>query len=174
MQAPLHPCSDHPYFPGEPPPEHLPFYLIWLALRFVVLGGVCGAVARYWLWFMKAARICALCAGLLLIPSPLFLIPFLLRQTGEWQALRRTLQAHESELRRYAAAHPGWNSKQIVAGFLRERPRLSEFRFADPTVEPLYFKVSDWRDTVPRIVVAYNACNNAVFDSDTMWVEVSD
>jgi hypothetical protein len=41
-------------------------------------------------------------------------------------------------------------------------------------VRPVHFKVSDWHDTVPRIVVAYNACNNALFDPDTMWVEQSD
>lgn len=174
MPAAYDPCPGHPYFPGEPAPEELFLLVIRSALLPVVVGALCWAAARCWPRFMKAARICAASAACIVVLSPLLLLPFALRQTGEWRALRRTIQAHELSLRVYAAAHPGWTNKQIVAGFLRDGPQLPEFHFEDTSVTPVYFKVSDWRDTVPRIVVAYNACNNALFDPDTMWVEQSD
>lgn len=174
MDVDYDPCPDHPYFPGEPAPEDLFLLVIWAASRLVALGALCWVLARYWRRLMKPARICTAIAGGLVLLSPLLLIPFALRQTGEWQALRRTIQAHELALREYRAGHPGWTNQEIVAGFLREAPKLPEFRFEDPSVKPVFFKVSDRRDTVPRIVVAYNQCNNALFDPDTMWVEQSD
>jgi hypothetical protein len=51
---------------------------------------------------------------------------------------------------------------------------LPEFQFTKPNIPPLDFKVSDWRDTVPRIVVGFGCSNNVVFDSATMTVEQSD
>ena len=129
-------CSDHPYFPGEPPPED--FFLL-----FMIVG----------------------------VP---FLVPFFLRSTGEWRDLRRAIKAREAALRQYQLAHPSWTKEQVVKGFLKEGPVLPAFRFSDPAVGPIYFKISEWRDDVPRVVVAYNECKNALFDSDTMWVEQSD
>jgi hypothetical protein len=47
----------------------------------------------------------------------------------------------------------------------------TSFHFSDPTVPPVSFEVSAWRDKVPRIVVCFGCSNNIVFDSATMEIE---
>ena len=51
---------------------------------------------------------------------------------------------------------------------------LPAFQFSKPNIAPLDFKVSDWRDTVPRVVVGFGCSNNVVFNSANMTVEQSD
>jgi hypothetical protein len=112
------------------------------------------------------------CALILL--GLLFLVPGLMRRTGDWRALQHAIQARQTALDQVRLAHPTWTSRQLVDEFREQNSLPWEFHFKDPQVKPVYFKVSDWRAGAPRIVVAYNDCNNALFDPDSMWVEASD
>lgn len=42
---------------------------------------------------------------------------------------------------------------------------LPWLNFADPSIPPLYFKISDWRDAVPRVVVSFGCSNDALLNS---------
>jgi hypothetical protein len=91
----------------------------------------------------------------------------------DWTRLQRELQAHEADLAQYSRENAGLTTSQLVQGYLATH-RLPAFHFAKPNIAPLEFKVSDWRDTVPRIVVSFGCSNNVVFNSATMTLEQSD
>lgn len=91
----------------------------------------------------------------------------------DWTRLQRELQAHEADLAQYSRKNAGLTTSQLVKGYL-ETHRLPAFHFTKPNIAPLDFKVSDWRDTVPRIVVGFGCSNNVVFNSASMTVEQSD
>jgi hypothetical protein len=91
----------------------------------------------------------------------------------DWSRLQRELQAHEADLAQYSRENAGQTTPQLVEGYLATHD-LPAFHFTQPKIPPLDFKVSDWRDTVPRIVVGFGCYNNVVFNSATMGVEQSD
>lgn len=88
--------------------------------------------------------------------------------------LQRELQLREADLARYSREHANVSNSQIVKGFLETHRRWDGFYFSDPKVPPLFFKVSDWRDKVPRVVVSLGCSNNIVFYSLTMDIEQLD
>ena len=92
----------------------------------------------------------------------------------DWARLQRELRAREADLEQYGRENPGRTTSQLVEGYLATRYRSDGFHFADPTIPPLYFKISEWRDVVPRVVVSFGCYNNVVFNSATMTVEGSD
>jgi hypothetical protein len=94
--------------------------------------------------------------------------------TDDWARLQHELQAREADLAQYCREHAGLTTAQLVKGYIASDRRLPWFHFADPSIPPLYFKISDWRDTVPRVVVSFGCSNNVLFDSTTMAVESSD
>ena len=94
--------------------------------------------------------------------------------TDDLARLQHELQVREADLERYSHKYTGVSNSQIVEGFLATYQRPNGLYFSDPTVPPLFFKVSDWRDTVPRIVVDFGCSNNAVFNSTTMAIEQLD
>lgn len=91
-----------------------------------------------------------------------------------WSRLQRELRAREADLVQYSRENPGLTTSQIVKGYIATHRRLPGFHFADPNIPPLYFKISDWRDTIPRVVVSFGCDNNVVFNSATMVVEQVD
>jgi hypothetical protein len=92
----------------------------------------------------------------------------------DWKRLQRELQAQEADLAQYGREHAGLTTSQLVKGYLETDRPWPQFHFANPRVPPLDFKISDWRDAVPRVVVGFGCHNNVVFDSATMSVEQSD
>ena len=88
--------------------------------------------------------------------------------------LQRELQDREADLERYGQEHPGVSTSRIGKDYLASRHRRTGFYFSDPEVPPVYFKVSDWRDAVPRVVVSFGCGNNVVFNSTTMGLEQLD
>ena len=93
--------------------------------------------------------------------------------SDDWMRLQRELQAHEADLAQYSRENAGLTTAQIVKSYLATHD-LPAFQFSKPNIPPLDFKVSDWRDTVPRIVVGFGCSNNVVFNSANMTVEQSD
>jgi hypothetical protein len=93
--------------------------------------------------------------------------------SDDWARLQRELQAHEADLAQYSRENAGLTTSQLVEGYIATHA-LPEFQFTNPKIPPLDFKVSDWRDTVPRVVVGFGCYNNVVFNSATMAVEQSD
>ena len=57
-------------------------------------------------------------------------------------------------------------------GIRQQLPK--RFYFSDPEIPPLVFLISDWRDTVPRVVIHFGCSNNMVFDSKTMALQQID
>jgi len=92
----------------------------------------------------------------------------------DWTRLQQELQAREADLARYGGEHAGLTTSQIVEGYLATHRPLPQFHFTESRVRPLDFKISDWRDAVPRVVVGFGCDNNVVFNSATMAVEQSD
>jgi hypothetical protein len=92
----------------------------------------------------------------------------------DWTRLQRELQVREADLAHYGRAHAGLTTSQLVKGYLSTHRPLPQFHFTDPRVPPLDFKISDWRDAVPRVVVGFGCDNNVLFNSATMAVEQSD
>jgi hypothetical protein len=92
----------------------------------------------------------------------------------DWTSLQHELQAREADLARYCRENAGLTTSQLVEGYIATDRSLPWFHFAEPNIPPLSFKISDWRDTVPRIVVSFGCSNNVLFNSKTMAVESSD
>jgi hypothetical protein len=92
----------------------------------------------------------------------------------DWVRLQRELQEREADLEQYGRENVGLTTQQLVKGYIAAHRRLPAFQFADPNVLPLHFKISDWRDVVPRVVVSFGCDNNVVFNSATMAIEQVD
>ena len=137
--------------------------LVWIRTRRLPLAGIVAAMGLLTL----LARHAALRWGDELIMRGAF-------GADNWARLRRELQAQEADLAQYGREQPGLTTPQLVKGYIATHPRSPGFHFADPSIPPLYFKISDWRDTVPRVVVGFGCSNNVVFNSATMTVEQSD
>jgi hypothetical protein len=91
-----------------------------------------------------------------------------------WTRLQRELQAREADLAQYGREHSGLTTSELVKGYIATHRRIPAFHFADSNVAPLHFKISGWRDTVPRVVVSFGCDNNVLFNSATMAVEQVD
>jgi hypothetical protein len=94
--------------------------------------------------------------------------------TDDWTRLQHELQTREADLAQYCRENAGMTTSQLVEGYIATDRGMPWFRFADASIPPLYFKISDWRDTVPRVVVSFGCSNNVLFNSTTMAVESSD
>jgi hypothetical protein len=94
--------------------------------------------------------------------------------TDDWTRLQHELQAREADLAQHCRENAGLTTSQLVERYIATDRRMPWFHFADPNIPPLYFKISDWRDTVPRVIVSFGCSNNVLFNSTTMAVESSD
>jgi len=167
-------CVDHhPYFTESF--MFLGFMGMFLAVGVVVLAGLVGIVTR---WLTPAGPLAA--AGVLML-----LVAYATARWGDglvmrwafgsddWARLHQELEAHEADLAQYRRESAGLTTSQIVKSYLAAH-HLPAFQSSKPNIPPLDFKVSDWRDTVPRVVVGFGCSNNVVFNSTTMTVEQSD
>lgn len=171
--APELPCP-HPYFSEDA--QGLAVMGQFLALGLFVLAPIVWLIARWW---VPAAVVMAFGALTLLASRAAFRWgdEHAMRGTfgpDDWARLQRELQAHEADLTRYARDHAGLTTPELVKGYLATHPRWPAFQLSDPSIAPLHFKISDWRDTIPRVVVGFGCDNNVVFNSSTMAVEQID
>jgi len=169
---PAYPCP-HPYFPSELLWVLAVPMLLLMASFLVVVGGL------HWIATRSKIGVAIVASGALIVPAAFAGIVdrLMLRSlfgTEDLARLQHELLIREADLERYGREYPGLSNSQIVEGFLATHQRPNGFFFDDPAVPPLFFKVSDWRDTVPRIVVDFGCSNNAVFDTTTMAIEQLD
>ena len=174
----------HPYF--GPTEDILGLALMGMWLMLVVAGFVIVVGALSWLVVRWRTSIIILASGVLMLAvvyfgGRLFLRHFDAAYVFRWQLgtdelarLQRELQTREADLERYGREHPDWSNEQIVKGFIATNTLPKRFYFSDPEIPPLVFLISDWRDTVPRVVIHFGCSNNMVFDSKTMALQQID
>ena len=165
-------CQPHPYFGLIEMLWSFMLPTLVVAAIFILLGGAS------WIWSRSRAGPVVLACGVLMVAGCLGDIDRAVLRwlfgAGDFARLQRELQMREADLARYGVEHPGWSNSQIVKGFLSTNGRPNGFYFSEPAVQPLFFKVSDWRDEIPRVVVSFGCSNNMVFDSMTMKIEQLD
>lgn len=137
--------------------------LVWIGTRWLAFAGVVAAMGVLTLLACYAA----VRWGDQLIMRGAF-------GADNWTRLQHELQAREADLAQYSRENAGLTTSQLVKGYIAAHRRLPGFHFADPNIAPLHFKISDWRDTRPRVVVSFGCDNNVVFNSATMAVEQID
>jgi hypothetical protein len=168
-----YPCP-HPYFS-----ENAMFFASmgpFLAVGLFVLGGLAWIGTR---WLALAGTVTGMGVLTLLAcyAAARWGNELIMRGTfgvDDWTRLQRELQAREADLAQYVRDNAGQTTSQLVEGYLASHRGLPGFHFADIQIAPLHFKISDWRDTVPRVVVSFGCDNNVVFNSATMAVEQID
>lgn len=163
----------HPYFTENF--QFLGFMGMFFAVGLVVLAGFVGIVTRR----RKPAGPLSAVAVLTFVASYTVarwgdgLILHWAFGSDDWRRLQHELQAHEADLAQYRRENAGLTTSQLVKGLSRN-PSPACVSFHQAQHPPLDFKVSDWRDTVPRVVVGFGCSNNVVFHSATMTIEQSD
>jgi hypothetical protein len=168
--SPEHTCL-HPYFSESA--SAFALLGIFVGVGLLTLGGLVWIVTR-----RRGAT--GVIVGTLVLPACYATLrwgdEFVMRSsfgTHDWERLQGELQSQEAELTRFAVANPGLTTSQLVAAFVATHT-TRVFEFSDSSIPPLTFKISDWRDTVPRVVVGFGCDNNVLFNSAKMSVEQSD
>ena len=171
--APEYPCP-HPYFSEDA--LGLAIMGQYLALGLVVLAIIVWLITRWW---VPAGIVMAFAALTFLACHAAFHWGDKHAMRGafgadDWARLQRELQAREADLAQYTRDHAGQTTAELVKGYIAARDRWRAFQPTDPNIAPLHLEISDWRDTVPRVVVSFGCDNHVVFNSTTMAIEQID